>query len=115
MLERYPDNGKILKVYGRFLEFVRNEPTIAAKFYAEALKHGTTESIMAMAAGKDGLTAVGNLNEKTDGGSRSFLTKGVNLSCKMSGKAQRPGLFTPWQLSGVSQCESHLQMMQPLM
>jgi hypothetical protein len=26
VLERYPTNGKLLKVYGRFLEFVRNDP-----------------------------------------------------------------------------------------
>jgi Tfp pilus assembly protein PilF len=26
VLERYPTNGNLLKVYGRFLEYVRNDP-----------------------------------------------------------------------------------------
>lgn len=26
VLERYPTNGKLLKIYGRFLEYVRNDP-----------------------------------------------------------------------------------------
>ncbi|WIA34679.1 hypothetical protein OEZ86_012993 [Tetradesmus obliquus] len=37
VLERYPSNGKVLKVYGRFLEFVRNEPGTAAKYYTLGL------------------------------------------------------------------------------
>jgi Tfp pilus assembly protein PilF len=48
VLERHPSNGKVLNVYGRFLEFVRNEPGTAAKYYSEALKHGTSESMLAM-------------------------------------------------------------------
>jgi PAS domain-containing protein len=71
VLERYPGNGKVLKVYGRFLEFVRNDPWTAAKYYEEALKQGTSESMLAMTAGQAGsevlAAAVGSINEKTDG------------------------------------------------
>ncbi|WIA34672.1 hypothetical protein OEZ86_012986 [Tetradesmus obliquus] len=71
VLERYPGNGKVLKVYGRFLEFVRNEPGTAAKYYEEALKQGTSESLLAMTAGQPGgealAAAVGSIDEKTDG------------------------------------------------
>lgn len=34
VMERYPNNGKLLKVYGRFLEYVRNDPWSASKYYA---------------------------------------------------------------------------------
>jgi PAS domain-containing protein len=70
VLERYPSNGKVLKVYGRFLEFVRNEPGTAAKYYSEALKHGTSESMLAMTGEaniKELTAAVGVINEKSDG------------------------------------------------
>uniref|UniRef100_A0A383VUJ6 PAS domain-containing protein n=1 Tax=Tetradesmus obliquus TaxID=3088 RepID=A0A383VUJ6_TETOB len=71
VLERYPGNGKVLKVYGRFLEFVRNEPGTAAKYYEEALKQGTSESLLAMTAGQPGgealAAAVGSIDEKNDG------------------------------------------------
>lgn len=33
MLERYPANGRLLKIYGRFLEWVQNEPSRAQKYY----------------------------------------------------------------------------------
>jgi len=33
VLERYPNNGRLLKIYGRFLEWVRNEPSKAQKYY----------------------------------------------------------------------------------
>jgi PAS domain-containing protein len=71
VLERYPDNGKLLKVYGRFLEFVRNDPWTAAKYYDEALKQGTSESLLAMTAGQAGserlTAAIGANDEKSDG------------------------------------------------
>lgn len=83
MLERYPSNGRLLKIYGRFLEFVRNDPWSAAKFYQvrgmhasvllrmrfaagaqgppvscrlsqEALRQGTAESLLSLTAGQDG-------------------------------------------------------------
>eukprot|EP00878_Enallax_costatus_P028503 GHUV01030791.1.p1 GENE.GHUV01030791.1~~GHUV01030791.1.p1 ORF type:complete len:425 (+),score=126.62 GHUV01030791.1:655-1929(+) len=68
-LERYPNNGKLLKVYGRFLEYVRNEPWTASKYYAEALKQGTGESLLNMTRGQTGsdLAAAGTINEKVDG------------------------------------------------
>lgn len=69
VLERYPNNGKLLKVYGRFLEYVRNDPWTASKFYTEALKQGTTESLLNLTKGQSEMdtTAFGTVNEKTDG------------------------------------------------
>jgi PAS domain-containing protein len=70
VLERYPSNGKVLKVYGRFLECVRNEPGTAAKYYNEALKHGTSESMLGMTGQVNSealAAAVGAINEKSDG------------------------------------------------
>ncbi len=70
MLERYPSNGKLRKVYGRFLEFVKNDPWTAAKYYDEATKQGTTESLLSMTAGQngaEGLAAAGSIDEKVDG------------------------------------------------
>eukprot|EP00878_Enallax_costatus_P028639 GHUV01030951.1.p1 GENE.GHUV01030951.1~~GHUV01030951.1.p1 ORF type:complete len:135 (-),score=32.73 GHUV01030951.1:167-571(-) len=70
VLERYPKNGRLLKVYGRFLENVRHDPWTAAKFYAEAQKNGTTESLVNLARGQSGddvLAEAGNINEKLDG------------------------------------------------
>jgi PAS domain-containing protein len=70
VLERYPGNGKVLKVYGRFLEFVRHKPGTAAKYYEEALRQGTSESLLAMTAGQPGgealAAAVGPIDEKSD-------------------------------------------------
>eukprot|EP00775_Hariotina_reticulata_P009651 gene9651-9811_t len=76
VLERYPINGKLLKVYGRFLEYVQNDPWNASKYYNEALKQGTTESLMSLttgsvnAKGVDAATrivsAMGPVDEKTD-------------------------------------------------
>lgn len=70
VLERYPNNGKVLKVYGRFLEYVRNDPWTAGRYYDEALKLGTTESLLSMTqgqAGSESLAAAGTVNEKVDG------------------------------------------------
>lgn len=69
VLERYPNNGRLLKVYGRFLEYVRNDPWTASKFYAEAVKQGTTESLLNLTKGQtDGdMSAAGSINEKVDG------------------------------------------------
>jgi len=30
-MDRFPANGKLLKIYGRFLEFVRNDPWNASR------------------------------------------------------------------------------------
>jgi hypothetical protein len=57
-------------VYARFLEYVRNEPGAASKFYEAAIKEGTSESLLALTAaegGAAGLTAAGQIDEKTDG------------------------------------------------
>lgn len=70
VLERYPSNGRLLKVYGRFLEYVRNDPWTASRYYDEAKKLGTTESLLSMTqgqAGPDGLALAGSINEKVDG------------------------------------------------
>lgn len=80
VLERYPKNGRLLKVYGRFLENVRHDPWTASKFYMEAQKNGTTESLVNLARGQSGedvLAKAGNINEKVDGiiviNSRGFM------------------------------------------
>ena len=68
-MERYPGNGRVMKVYGRFLEFVRNEPGAAGRFYEAALKAGTSESLLALTAaegGAAGLAAAGQIDERTD-------------------------------------------------
>lgn len=31
VLERYPNNGRLLKVYGRFLEYCKNDPWCAGR------------------------------------------------------------------------------------
>lgn len=70
VLERYPANGRLLKIYGRFLEYIRHDPWTASKFYAEALKQGTSESLINLARGQGGdgaLAQAGSVNEKVDG------------------------------------------------
>lgn len=65
--------GRLLRVYGRFLEWVRNDPPTAARYYAEAVKQGTGESLLALVGGssagaQDGaLRALGAIDEKADG------------------------------------------------
>ena len=65
--------GRLLRVYGRFLEWVRNDPPTAARYYAEATKQGTGESLLALVGGssagaQDGaLRALGAIDEKADG------------------------------------------------
>jgi hypothetical protein len=68
VLERYPNNGKLLKVYGRFLEFVRNDPWTANRYYVEALKAGTKENLLELAQGQAGniMQLMGDINEKDD-------------------------------------------------
>jgi hypothetical protein len=71
-MERYPNNGRLLKIYGRFLEFVRNDPWTANRCYSEAVKLGTSESLLSLTGGKDGeqtkLTSlIGPIDEKVDG------------------------------------------------
>lgn len=65
-LERYPGNGKLLKVYARFLEYIRNDPRSASLFYQQAAKAGTSESLLNLTRGQN-LSAAGAINEKTDG------------------------------------------------
>eukprot|EP00775_Hariotina_reticulata_P013181 gene13181-13312_t len=40
VLERYPSNGKLLKIWGRFQEWVLHDPARAARTYTEAAKRG---------------------------------------------------------------------------
>eukprot|EP00877_Chromochloris_zofingiensis_P002523 jgi/Chrzof1/12271/Cz06g28060.t1 len=67
-MERYPDNGKLLKIYGRFLEFVKNDPWTASKYYAEAVKLGISDSLAALqhADGAAGKSVLGAIDEKVD-------------------------------------------------
>ncbi|KAG2497902.1 hypothetical protein HYH03_004167 [Edaphochlamys debaryana] len=48
VLERYPNNGKLLRCYGHFLEDIRHDPIAASKAYAEAARHGGGDSIMSL-------------------------------------------------------------------
>lgn len=66
VLERYPGNGKLLKIYGRFLEYVRDDPSTAAKYYEEAVKLGVADSLLGISKGV-GLSGAGIVNEKVDG------------------------------------------------
>ncbi|KAF5830858.1 hypothetical protein DUNSADRAFT_13938 [Dunaliella salina] len=47
-MERYPNNGKVLKCYGKFLEEVKNDIAGAAKYYSEGNRLGSTDAIMNM-------------------------------------------------------------------
>ncbi|GBF97004.1 hypothetical protein Rsub_09801 [Raphidocelis subcapitata] len=65
--------GRLLKIYGRFLEWVRNEPSVAQKYYVEAMKQGMGESLLALIGGGAGGAAsgeqegiLGSVDEKTD-------------------------------------------------
>lgn len=73
-MERYPANGKLLKAYGRFLEFVKDDPWSAARYYAESSKLGTEESLLSIAvSSSDGdiqtklNAAFGTINEQVGG------------------------------------------------
>ena len=46
MLERYPTNGKLLRVYGKFLEDVKHDPVAATRAFAEASRNGGGDAIM---------------------------------------------------------------------
>lgn len=59
-MERYPSNGKLLKIYGRFREHVCNDPWGASKLYGEATKQGTVDSLLSLAAA----SAEGDINVK---------------------------------------------------
>lgn len=39
-------NGKLLKVYGRFQEWVLHDPHRAARSYAEAIKRGLGDNML---------------------------------------------------------------------
>jgi PAS domain-containing protein len=72
VLERYPDSGKLLKVYGRFFEFVQNDPAAARHYYAAAMHHGTSDSMVKMvssALAVAGSSSAGApaIDEKSDG------------------------------------------------
>ncbi|KAG2443224.1 hypothetical protein HYH02_009297 [Chlamydomonas schloesseri] len=46
VLERYPTNGKLLRVYGKFLEDVKHDPIAATRAYNEASRNGGGDAIM---------------------------------------------------------------------
>ena len=67
-LERYPSNGRLLKAYGRFEEYVVNDPWTASKYYQMAVKEGLTESMLALAGNTEALElAMGPVDERQDG------------------------------------------------
>ncbi|GLC57759.1 hypothetical protein PLESTB_001261700 [Pleodorina starrii] len=56
VLERYPNNGKLLRCYGKFLEEVRNDPLAASRAYTEAARNGGGDGLLSLdlqAAGAD--------------------------------------------------------------
>ncbi|GBF95600.1 hypothetical protein Rsub_08582 [Raphidocelis subcapitata] len=71
VLERYPSNGRLLRAYGRFLEWVRNDPGHAQRYYEEATKVGLQDSLLDLIGGGTGEGAsqlvAGGLDEKQDG------------------------------------------------
>ncbi|KAG2494774.1 hypothetical protein HYH03_007018 [Edaphochlamys debaryana] len=48
VLERYPNNGKLLRCYGKFLEGVRHDPVAAARAYGEANRQGGANAMLAL-------------------------------------------------------------------
>lgn len=58
VLERYPHNGKVLKIWGRFQEWVLHDPGRAQKSYTEALKRGVGESLLSLASERLSKTGV---------------------------------------------------------
>ncbi|GLI66740.1 hypothetical protein VaNZ11_010687 [Volvox africanus] len=48
VLERYPNNGKLLRCYGKFLEDVRNEPEAANRVYADAARNGGSDGLLSL-------------------------------------------------------------------
>ncbi len=47
-MERYPNNGKLLRCYGKFLEDVRNDPLAAARAYTEAARNGGGDGLLSL-------------------------------------------------------------------
>lgn len=67
VMERYPDNGKLLKIYGRFLEFVCHDPWSASKHHTEAMKLGTCDNLAALHRSEgDAKSVLGTIDEKAD-------------------------------------------------
>ncbi|KAG2493141.1 hypothetical protein HYH03_008565 [Edaphochlamys debaryana] len=48
VLERYPNNGKLLRCYGKFLEGVRHDPAAASKAYTEANRQGGANALLSL-------------------------------------------------------------------
>ncbi|KAG2446966.1 hypothetical protein HYH02_008120 [Chlamydomonas schloesseri] len=48
VMERYPNNGKLLRVYGKFLEDVKHDAPAAQRVYAEAARNGGGDAIMSL-------------------------------------------------------------------
>jgi len=68
-MERYPSNGRLLRIYGRFQEFVRNDPWGANRYYQEALKLGFSESLLSLSTPEQQakMSVLGQVDEKSDG------------------------------------------------
>jgi len=45
-MERYSQNGKLMRVYGKFMEEVMNDPWTAQSYYTEAMRVGLGDSIL---------------------------------------------------------------------
>lgn len=70
VMSRYPSNGKLLLVYGRFLEDVKHDPWSASKYYTEAERKGTGDTMLNLTkTGKEGEgsnSLLESIDEKND-------------------------------------------------
>lgn len=48
VLERYPNNGKLLRCYGKFLEDARHDPVGAVRAYTEANRSGAGGTLLSL-------------------------------------------------------------------
>lgn len=71
-MERYPRNGKLLKIYGKFQEFVLHDPWRAARSYQEAVKAGLGDSILNLTGQGGNNPALGG--EGVNGGEGGFIS-----------------------------------------
>eukprot|EP00879_Flechtneria_rotunda_P032111 GHRR01035266.1.p1 GENE.GHRR01035266.1~~GHRR01035266.1.p1 ORF type:complete len:431 (+),score=120.72 GHRR01035266.1:122-1414(+) len=75
VLDRYPQgNGKLLKIWGRFQEWVLHDPVRASRSYAEAVKRGLGDTMLNLLGGGEGVDgnaaaqdSTHKVDEKVDG------------------------------------------------
>jgi hypothetical protein len=72
-MSRYPQNGRLLLLYGRFLEDVQHDPWAAAKYYSESDRVGVSDTMLNLtrtggkeAGGDSGAGLLESIDEKND-------------------------------------------------